>query len=177
MDILVSITGASGIIYGKRAVEVLKSSKANSRLVVTECGKKVARLEGVKLPKADYDDGDIAAPPASGTRAPDATIIIPCSLKTLGKIANGICDTLTTRAAEVALKERKTLVLVVRETPLSLIAIENMRKATLAGAIVLPASPGFYLKPKKIMDLVDYVVAKALNAAGVKHSLRMEWGG
>jgi 4-hydroxy-3-polyprenylbenzoate decarboxylase len=177
MDILVSITGASGVIYGKRAAEVLKSSKAGFRLVVSDCGRKVAKYEGVRLPKADYEDSDISAPPASGTSAPDALIIIPCSLKTLGKIANGIGDTLTTRAAEVALKERKRLVLVVRETPLSLIAIENMRKVTLAGGIILPACPGFYHKPRKIGDLVDHVVAKALNAAGIRHNLRIEWGG
>jgi 4-hydroxy-3-polyprenylbenzoate decarboxylase len=176
MDILVSITGASGIIYGKRAAELLKSSKASFKLVVSDCGKKVAKYEGVRLPKADYDDSDISAPPASGTSAPDAFIIMPCSLKTLGKIANGIGDTLTTRAAEVALKERKRLILVVRETPLSLISIENMRKVTLAGGIILPACPGFYHKPKTMEDLIDYVVAKALNAAGIRHNLGIRWG-
>jgi len=177
MRILVSITGASGIVYGKRLMEVLRKSRDEAKLVISDCGKVVAKYEKVRLQKADYDDGNLAAPPTSGTNGPDAVIIAPCSMKTLGKIANGISDTLTTRAAEVALKERKKLILVVRETPLSLIAIKNMERVTLAGGIILPACPGFYHSPKKIGDLVDYIVAKTLNVAGVKHDLRIKWDG
>jgi 4-hydroxy-3-polyprenylbenzoate decarboxylase len=177
MRILVSITGASGIIYGKRMVEALRKSKKDAKLVISSCGKEVAKYEKVDLPKADYSDDDIAAPPASGTNGPDVMIVIPCSMKTLGKIANGIGDTLATRAAEVALKERKKLILVIRETPLSLIAIENMRRVTLAGGIILPACPGFYHNPKKIDDLVDYIIAKTLNVAGIKHNLGIRWKG
>jgi len=177
MRILVSITGASGIIYGRKMIEILRKSKEDVKLVVSNCGKEVARYEKVVLPKADYGDDDLAAPPASGTNGPDVMIVMPCSMKTLGKIANGISDTLTTRAAEVALKERKRLILVVRETPLSLIAIENMRRITLAGGIILPACPGFYHNPKKIEDLVDFIIAKTLNVAGIEHRLVIRWKG
>jgi 4-hydroxy-3-polyprenylbenzoate decarboxylase len=177
MRILVSITGASGILYGKRIVEILKKSREDAKLVISDCGKEVAKYEKVKLPRPDYRDSDIAAPPASGTNTPDVMIVIPCSMKTLGKIANGISDTLTTRAAEVALKERKRLILVTRETPLSFIAIENMRKVTLAGGIILPACPAFYHNPRNIGGLVDYIVAKTLNVARIRHNIGIKWGG
>jgi len=145
--------------------------------VVSGTARKVAEYEGTELPSSDYNEEDITAPPASGTNAPDTMIIVPCSVKTLGKIANGISDNLITRTAEVCLKERKKLVLVLRETPLSYITIENMRKVTLAGGIVLPASPGFYHKPKSIDDLVEYVVEKILNVAGVEHHPKIKWEG
>ena len=176
MRILVAITGASGIIYGSRLVSALKESRQNVSVVVSAGAKKVAKAEGARLPAADYAENDLSSPFASGSSAADALIICPCSLKTLGEIANGVGNSLITRAAEVCLKERKKLVLVVRETPYSLIAIKNMELVTLSGAIVLPASPGFYHKPRTISDLVDFVAGKALDSAGIPNKLFKRWG-
>jgi 4-hydroxy-3-polyprenylbenzoate decarboxylase len=176
MRILVAITGASGLEYGRRLVEVLKKdAKAKLSVVVSEGAKKVAEAEGTKLPKADYAEDDFSCPYASGSNPPDAVVVIPCSLKTLGEIANGVGRNLTNRAAEVALKERKKLVLVVRDTPYSLITIKNMERVTLAGGVILPASPGFYGKPEKVEDLIDFIVARVLDQLGVKHSLAKRW--
>jgi len=176
MRILVAITGASGIIYGSRLVGALRASGQNVSVVVSEGAKKVAKAEGAALPRADYAESGFSAPFASGSNAADALIVCPCSLKTLGEIANGVGSSLITRAAEVCLKERKKLVLVVRETPYSLIAIRNMERVTLAGGIVLPASPGFYHKPRTVSDMVDFVVGKTMDSAGIPNKLFQRWG-
>lgn len=189
MRILVALTGASGIVYGTRLVEELRKAKGvELSVVVSEGAKKVAEAENAAfgkqaengaletLPKSDYSEEDFAAPPASGSHKLDAMVVCPCSVKTLGEIAHGSGSGLIARAAEVCLKERRKLVLVVRETPLSLIAIENMRLVTLAGAVVLPAAPAFYHKPKSINDLVDFVVGKTLDQIGVEHKLFKRWG-
>jgi 4-hydroxy-3-polyprenylbenzoate decarboxylase len=175
MRILVAITGASGIPYGVRLVEELKKTTHVVAVVVSEGAKKVAEAEGCKLPKADYVDKDLTAPFASGSNAADVVVVCPCSLKTLGEIANGVGSGLITRAAEVSLKERKKLILVVRETPLSLIAIKNMELVTLAGGIILPACPGFYSKPKSVDQLIDFIVGKTLDQIGIKHKLFKRW--
>ncbi len=175
MRILVAITGASGTLYAVRLVEALKKLGHKAFVVVSGPAKKVARYEGVKLPRADYRESDIDAPFASGSNSPDVMIIAPCSLKTLGNVANGTGKGLIERAAEVMLKERKKLILLVRETPLSLVAIENMARASLAGAVVMPASPGFYAKHKEVSQLVDFIVGKVLDQAGVKHNLYKRW--
>ena len=175
MRVLVAITGASGIAYGVRLAEVLRKGRHEVNVVVSEGAKKVAKAEGEKLPAGDYSDSDLAAPFASGSHPCDAMVIAPCSLKTLGEIANGVGGSLVARAAEVMLKERRKLVLVVRETPLSYIAIKNMETVTLAGGVVLPASPGFYHKPKSVQDMVDFVVGKTLDQLRVKHSLFKRW--
>jgi 4-hydroxy-3-polyprenylbenzoate decarboxylase len=153
MRILVAITGASGLEYGKRLVSALRTA----------------------LPKADYAEDDFSCPFASGSNPPDAMVVIPCSLKSLGEISNGVGNTLITRAAEVALKERKKLILVVRETPYSLITIKNMELVTLAGAVVLPASPGFYGRPKKVDDLLDFIVARVLDQLSLEHKISKRW--
>lgn len=180
MRILLAITGASGIAYGTRLAEELRGAKGvELSVVVSEGAKKVSEAENEgmeKLPKSDYDEKDFAAPPASGSYKLDAMVVCPCSVKTLGEIAHGSGSGLVARAAEVCLKERRKLVLVVRETPLSLIAIENMRLVTLAGAVVLPAAPAFYHRPKKISDLVDFVVGKVMDQIGVEHNLFKRWG-
>jgi len=176
MRILVAITGASGVIYGSRLTEVLRSTRPNVSLVISEGAKKVAASEKCPLPRADLEEFDLSSHFASGSATADVMIICPCSLKTLGEIANGVGNSLITRAAEVCLKERKKLVLVVRETPYSLIAIKNMELVTLAGAVVLPASPGFYHHPETVLDLVDYVVGKALDAIGIENKLFKRWG-
>jgi 4-hydroxy-3-polyprenylbenzoate decarboxylase len=176
MRILVAITGASGIIYGSRLAEVLKKGRHEVSVVISSGAEKVADAEGAKLPRADLREDDFSAPFASGSSAADAMVICPCSLKTLGEVANGVGNSLITRAAEVCLKERKKLILVVRETPYSLITIKNMELVTLAGGVVLPASPGFYHKPKTVAGMVDFVVGKTLDAIGIPNALYKRWG-
>jgi len=176
MRILVAITGATGLGYGTRLVSALRKMKGVEASVVISSGARaVAEAEGVTLPKADYDEDDFSCPFASGSNPPDAMVVVPCSLKSLGEISNGVGDSLITRAAEVVLKERKKLVLVIRETPYSLITIKNMEQVTLAGAVVLPASPGFYGKPKKIDDLLDFIVARVLDQLGLEHKIGRRW--
>ena len=175
MRILLCITGASGIIYGTRLAEHLRAAKADVKIVVSAGAKRVAEAEKAILPPSDYLESDFSCPYASGSNAADAVVICPCSLKTLGEIANGVGSNLVARAAEVALKERKKLILVVRETPYSLIAIENMKLVTLAGGIVLPASPGFYHRPKTIEELVDFICGKVMDQLGVEHKLFKRW--
>ncbi len=170
MKILVAITGASGLEYGVRLIEILKK-KHDVTVVISDGGKAVAKYEEVKLPKADYEESDFSCPYVSGSNPPDAVIVAPCSLKTLGQIANGISSNVVTRSAEVALKERKKLILLVRETPLSLLAIENMRKINLAGGTIMPACPGFYHKPKKVEEVIDFVVARVLDHLEIRHNL------
>ncbi len=178
MRILVAITGASGLEYGRRLVEVLrKRGDCDVSVVVSSGAREVARKEGagLRLPKEDYGECDFGCPYASGSNPPDAMVVMPCSLKTLGEISNGVGCNLISRAAEVCLKERKKLVLVLRETPYSLITIRNMETVTLAGAVVLPATPGFYGKPKKVDDLIDFIVARVLDQLGLKHQLGKRW--
>jgi 4-hydroxy-3-polyprenylbenzoate decarboxylase len=178
MRILVAITGASGLEYGKRLVSVLRrmrSKGVRTSVVVSSGAREVAKAEGNSLPDADFAEDDFSCPYASGSNPPDAMVVIPCSLKTLGGIANGVGSNLINRAAEVALKERKKLVLVVRETPYSLITIRNMDTVTLAGAVVLPATPGFYGKPKSVDDMIDFIVARVLDQLGLGHNLAKRW--
>ncbi|MCX8175056.1 MAG: UbiX family flavin prenyltransferase [Candidatus Micrarchaeota archaeon] len=176
MRILLAITGASGIIYARRLHEALSKSGADVCVVVSSAARKLAQAEGERLPRADYDENDLAAPFASGSHRFDAVVVCPCSLKTLGEIAGGIGSTLVARAAEVALKERRKLILVVRETPLSLVAIENMRRVTLAGGIVMPACPGFYGKPRTIEELADFMAGRVLDQLGIENRLFRRWG-
>jgi 4-hydroxy-3-polyprenylbenzoate decarboxylase len=175
MRILLAITGASGLQYGLRLHEVLKSLGHTVFVVNTEGAEVVAKAEGIKLPKADFEEKDLGAPVASGSHKIDGMIIAPCSLKTLGEIANGIGSNLVSRSAEVMLKERRKLVLVVRETPLSYIAIKNMETVTLAGGVILPACPGFYSKPESVQDLIDFVCGKTLDQFGIEHKLYKRW--
>lgn len=184
MRLVVAISGASGAIYGIRALEALAALGVESHLVLTDAALQTIRLE-TEYARPDVEAlatevhpvGDITAKIAGGSFRTDGMLVIPCSMKTLAGIATGYSDNLLLRAADVTLKERRRLVLVVRETPLSLIHIENMATVTRAGAIVLPAMPAFYHKPRTVEDLVDQVVGKAFDMLGVDHQLYKRWGG
>jgi flavin prenyltransferase len=182
MRLVVAISGASGAIYGIRALEALKKLRVETHLVLTDAAAQTIRLETdysrtevEKLAKETHRIGDITSKLASGSFLTDGMLVIPCSMKTLAGIATGYSDNLLLRAADVTIKERRPLVLVVRESPLSLIHIENMASVTRAGAVVLPAMPAFYHRPKTIDALVDQVVGKALDLVGVEHQLFRRW--
>jgi 4-hydroxy-3-polyprenylbenzoate decarboxylase len=182
MKVLLSIGGASGSIYGISLLEELIKSKAEVHLIVSDGAKKIIEYETKYLfkdlkKKSDfyYDNNDLFAPPASGSFQMDAMIICPCSMKTLSAIANGYGDTLTSRAASCFLKEGRKLILVIRETPLDLPGIKNMLSAKQAGAIILPAMPGFYQKPQNLEGLINFIVGKILDQLSIKHSLFKRW--
>ena len=179
MKIVVGITGASGAQY---AYALLRNLDCHVDLVISEDAKKVIAHEmdvGVrafeKLASAVYGNDDTTAPPASGSYRFDAMVVIPCSIGTLGKVAWGISDNLITRAAAVALKEGRRLILVPRETPLAGIHLENMLRLANQGAVILPAMPGFYHGPKTMDDLVNFVVGKVLDRLGIEHTLFKRW--
>ena len=183
MEVVVGITGASGVIYGIRLLEVLNEKNVRTHLIITRAGKitigyetgyKIREVEG--LAYKTYSEDDLAASIASGTYQFDSMVVAPCSMKTLSGIVHGYSDNLLLRVAEVALKEGRKLILVPRETPLSVIHLENMLKAARAGAIIIPAMPAFYTKPRTIKDIVDYVVGRILDAMGIEHSLYPRWG-
>jgi 4-hydroxy-3-polyprenylbenzoate decarboxylase len=183
MKILLGIGGASGSIYGLRLLEELKKAGIDVHLIVSDGAKRIIEYETkytyedlVKKANVSYENNDFFAAPASGSFKIDGMIIAPCSMKTLSAIANGYGDTLASRAASCCLKEGRKLVLVIRETPLDLPGIKNMLSAKQAGAIVLPAMPGFYHKPQKIKDLIDFIVGKTLDQFDIKHSLFKRWG-
>jgi 4-hydroxy-3-polyprenylbenzoate decarboxylase len=182
MKVLVSIGGASGSIYGIRLIEKLKKSEVEVHLIVTEVGKKILEHEtsysfNDLKNKVDfcYDNSDLFARPASGSFQLDAMVVCPCSMKTLSAIANGYGDTLTSRSASCFLKEERKLILVIREAPLNLPVIKNMLSVKESGATVLPAMPGFYHLPKKIEDLVDFIVGKIFDQLKIDHSLFKRW--
>jgi 4-hydroxy-3-polyprenylbenzoate decarboxylase len=183
MKILLGIGGASGSIYGIRLLEELKKSGNEVHLIVSEGTKKIIEHEtsysfNDLKKKADvyYQNDDLFAAPASGSYKIDGMVVAPCSMKTLSAVANGYGDTLTSRAASCCLKEGRKLVLVIRETPLDLPGIKNMLAAKQSGAVLLPAMPGFYHKPEKIEDLVDFIVGKVLDQFNQKHDLFERWG-
>ena len=179
-DLLIAITGASGSVYGVRLLEEAAALAGEVHLVVSRRGAQVMAHElgsafdvehpdvlavaGRALPNVRaFHPDDLTAPCASGSGAPRAMVIIPCSMGTAARIAAGLADDLIARAADVALKERRKLILVVRETPLSLVHLRNLTALTEAGAVVLPASPGFYHRPQTVDDLVDFVVGRVMD--------------
>jgi len=175
MKIVVAITGASGSIVGLRLIEELKKKKVKVITLISEMGKKVSEEEtGVKL-KPDYEDDDLFAPITSSSQKIDAFIICPCSMKTLAAIANGYSNNLITRVADICLRMRKKLLICVRETPYSLIHIENMKKVTLAGGIIIPLNVAYYFKPKSIDDITNFFVGKILDLLNVENKLYKRW--
>ena len=181
MHVLVAVSGASGAAYARRLIDVLGEradvilSKDAEAVIKFETGLTVK--EFTRGAAHVYRGDDLAAPPASGSHPFDALVIVPCSGTTAAKIASGLADNLVTRAAAVALKEHRKLILVPRETPLSAIALENLLKLARLGVVILPASPGFYGKPAEVSDLVDFVVARILDHLGVEHELGPRWEG
>jgi flavin prenyltransferase len=180
--IVVGFSGASGVIYGIRLLEILHSINIQTYLIISEWAKRNIEtethktLEYVKsLSSVNYDNFKLDAAVSSGSFLHDGMVIVPCSMKSLSSIANGYDDTLISRAASVTLKESRTLILVPRETPLSKIHLENMIKLQDAGAIILPAMPGFYHKPSTIDEIIDHLVGKILDQLKIKHELFTRW--
>ncbi len=181
MNTVVGITGASGVVYGVRLLEKLPRERT---VICSEEALELLELEvGIGretlYAKADshYENDDMFSPLASGSVQFDSLVIAPCSMSTMSKIACGIADNLITRVASVALKERRSLVLLIRETPISSIHLANLEKLALAGATVMPASPAFYPKPKSVDQMIDFVVGRVLDQLGVTHDLYKRWSG
>jgi 4-hydroxy-3-polyprenylbenzoate decarboxylase len=182
--IIVAVTGASGAVYAKRFLEKLKGSNSSFERCAVVFSKNARDIWNYELNEAVsesniafeiYGPNDFYAPFASGSAGFDTMVIIPCSMGTLGRIAAGVSDDLITRAADVILKERGRLIVVPRETPYSLIHLRNMITVTEAGAIVIPASPSFYSLPANIEELVDTVVNRVLDLAGIEND-GYKWG-
>jgi 4-hydroxy-3-polyprenylbenzoate decarboxylase len=189
-QIVVGITGASGAAYARRLIQCLVGGGAHVHLVVSPLGRRVMADElGISSIDADtllecsgealsvYPHRDVGARIASGSFLTHGMIVCPCSANTLGAIASGISDNLLTRAAAVTLKEARPLILVPREMPLSPIDLRNALRCSRAGAVICPAAPGFYLKPQRVEDLVDFVVGRLLDLVGVGHRLNVRWTG
>ena len=182
MRIIVGITGASGVIYGWRLVQVLKQAGCEVHAVVSEHGWQVLAYEcGVDQSAVTavvdrlYDVHAMAASIASGSFPVDAMVIAPCSMRTLGAVANGLADNLLTRAADVTIKEARQLVIVPRETPISVIHLTNMLNLAQIGVKIVPASPGFYHCPTDLSGLVDMLVGKICDILKVEHNLFPRW--
>ena len=180
--IVIGFSGASGIIYGIRLLDVLHSINIQTYLIISEWAKKNIIIETPKtleyvksLSSVYYDNSKLDASVSSGSFLHDGMVIVPCSMKSLSSIANGYDDTLISRAASVTLKESRKLILVPRETPLSRIHLENMIKVQEAGATILPAMPGFYHNPSSIDQIVDHLVGKILDQLKIKHKLFKRW--
>lgn len=195
-QIVVAITGASGSIYGLRLTEELLRTNCRVVLLLTKSGLDVLRYEtglewegttserkglmrdyfGGSKKLEHYGETDMFAPVASGSSAPDAVVVAPCSMGTAGRIAAGLGSNLVERTADVVLKEGRDLVLVPRETPFNDIHLENLLRLSRAGARIVPAMPAFYHRPKKVEDLVDFVVGKVLDTLKIPHKLFQRWG-
>lgn len=183
MRLIVAITGASGVIYGKRLLEVLQKKGVETHLIVSEAAEGVIEHElemAVKdlerLATRAYNAKNLSAPIVSGSFKTDGMVIVPCSMKTLAGICHGYSDNLILRAADVTLKEKRRLILVPRETPLNAIHLRNMLNLAEHGIVLLPAMPAYYHKPKSVEALVDHLVGKVLDLLEIEHSLYRRWG-
>ncbi len=193
MRVVMAMSGASGMAYGIRLLQLLAQTPHETDLTLSPCAATVLQVEeGIEIDLSDfsietllgfpakniryYRYDDFTAPMSSGSSRLDAMVVCPCSCGTLARIAHGISDDLATRAADVFLKERRPLILVTRETPLNLIQLRNMVAVTEAGALVLPASPSFYHHPVTRQDLIDTVVARVLDHLGIECDIVKRWG-
>ncbi|MCB2096790.1 MAG: UbiX family flavin prenyltransferase [Parvularculaceae bacterium] len=181
--IIVAVTGASGVVYGKRCLEALRAAEVETHLVVSKAAEMTLSYElGLKAADLDplascrYAAGDIGAPIASGSFPIDGMIIAPCSVKTMSEIATGVTTSLISRAADVVLKERKRLVLMVRETPFHLGHLRTMTSLTEMGAVIAPPLPSFYIEPKSVDELVDQSVGRVLDLFNIDTPLVRRWG-
>jgi 4-hydroxy-3-polyprenylbenzoate decarboxylase len=190
---VLAVTGASGAPYGVGVLRGLVEAQHQVQLIVSSHGFRIMRLEMGVATMADlrdmigpaafdahvrvFDNDDRGAAPASGSALSYGMVICPCSMGTLSAVSVGASRSLTERAADVTLKEKRKLVVVTRETPLSSIHLRNMLRLTLAGAVVLPAAPGFYNQPRSVEDLVDFIVARVLDQMRVPHHLGRRWSG
>jgi len=195
-NFVVGITGASGSIYGLRLIEALLQSGQRVNVLLSSAGRQVLAYEtGLRLAEnpvecreqlrqhfsagetlQHFASNDFFAPVASGSSAPDAVVICPCSMGTAGRIAAGLSDSLLERVADVALKEHRPLLLVPRETPFNQIHLENLLRLSRAGAQILPAMPAFYQQPQTMDDLINFVIGKVLDSLGIGHQLFKRWG-
>ena len=184
LPLVLAITGASGVIYGVEMLRVLKELGQETHLIVSDAARKNFAIETdytyeavVAMASVVYDNNDIGAAVASGSFRTRGMIVAPCTVKTLSAIANSFTYNLIVRAADVSLKERRTLVLMVRETPLHKGHLELMSRAADYGAVILPPMPAFYHKPESLMDIIHQSIGKALDQVGVEHNLFKRWSG
>lgn len=183
LPVVVAMTGATGAIYGIRLLEVLRELEVETHLVVSRWAEATIktetdrRVDGVRaLASVVYDEDDLAAPPASSAFVTAGMVVAPCSMRTLAALANGLSDNLVQRAAAVHLQERRRLLLLARESPLSVIHLENMLRVAKAGAVVAPPVPAFYAKLHSLDEMVDHTVGRALDQLGVEHERIRRWG-
>jgi len=185
MVLVIGITGASGVIYGIRLLEVLSGIRGvETHLIISKAGEMNIecetnwKLKEIKaLANFTYDIDDVGARLASGSFKRDGMIVVPCTVKTMSALANSYTENLLVRAGDVTLKERKKLVLLVRETPLHIGHIRNMERLTEMGAIIMPPVPAFYHRPETIQDIIDHTVGKVLDIFDVEHHLFQRWAG
>lgn len=186
-DLIVAITGASGVIYARRLLEFLVQKDVTVHLIVSKNSEAVLEDELFIKPEAlyrideekiiPYDPSDFASAPASGTAPMDAMVVVPCSMSSLATIAHGLTFNLIHRAAAVTLKEGRPLLIVPRETPIGVINIENMLKLSKLGAAIIPAMPAFYHHPKSVNEIVDFIVTRILDRLGIESDLIQRWSG
>lgn len=184
MHLVLGITGCSGVIYGARFLEICQELDIETDLIISPAAEKIMDFELEKshedlreMASRSFCYEDLGAPISSGSERTDGMVIAPCSTKSLGSIAAGVSDNLILRAAEVTLKEGRKLVIVLRETPLNLVHLENLVTLKKAGADILPATPGFYHAPGSIEELVDFIVGRILDQFEIEHQLYRRWKG
>ena len=183
MKVVVCITGASGVCYAKRLLEVLREKRVKTALIVSESGKKIIEHELdvdldylISLSHEYYENSDFFSPLASGSHMFHSVVVVPCSMKTLSAVANGYSGNLICRVCDVAIKEGRKLILIPREMPLSPIHLENMLKLSKLGVVIMPPIPAFYGKPKSVEDIVDFVVGRVLDNLNIPNNLFKRWG-